>query len=136
MAVNTKTEYALRALIEIHMSGHISAQKICEAQSLPKKYIEHLLALLKGAGMVTSSPGSLGGYELSKKPEEISFADILEAVEDNSFVAGCLVDSGRHCLGEDCPLSPFFSELDNRLQEIFRGYNLRDILDFWERKDK
>jgi Rrf2 family protein len=135
MAVNTKTEYALRALIEIHTSGHISAQKICEAQSLPKKYIEHLLALLKAAGMVNSSPGSLGGYTLSKPPEEISFADILRAVEDNSYTASCSESSGRHCVGDGCHLSPFFNELESKLQEIFMSYSLSDILKIWERKN-
>jgi Rrf2 family protein len=136
MALNTKTEYALRALIEIHEQGYVSAQKICEAQKLPKKYIEHLMALLKSAGLVNSSPGSLGGYALAKKPNEISFADILSAVEDGSFNTACVDTSGRHCLGEACTLSPFFSELENKLQQVFRSYTLKDIMKIWQRKDK
>ena len=46
MAVNTRTEYALRALLEIADSSReaVSAKKICQRQALPKKYIEHLLA--------------------------------------------------------------------------------------------
>jgi Rrf2 family protein len=136
MAVNTKTEYALRALIEIHDSGHISAQKICEAQNLPKKYIEHLLALLKAAEIVVSNPGSLGGYSLAKAPDQISFADVLNAVEDSSFSTACEDFNGEYCLGESCHLSPFFTELENKLQQVLRSYTLEDILKIWQKDDK
>ncbi|MCK9556470.1 MAG: Rrf2 family transcriptional regulator [Candidatus Cloacimonetes bacterium] len=136
MALNTKTEYALRVLLEIQEQGHVSAQKICEAQNLPKKYIEHLMAMLKTAGLVNSSPGSLGGYALAKKPEEISFADVLAAVEDYSFNTACVDTSREHCLGDSCTLSSFFNEIQNELQQVFSSYTLKDILKIWQRKDK
>jgi biotin operon repressor len=68
MAVNTRTEYALRALLEITDSQQdaVSAQKICEHQELPKKYIERLLGNLKAAGLIISSAGAKGGYVLAK----------------------------------------------------------------------
>ncbi|MCB5260385.1 MAG: Rrf2 family transcriptional regulator [Candidatus Cloacimonetes bacterium] len=135
MAVNTKTEYALRALIEIYEHGHISAQKICEAQKLPKKYIEHLLAMLKGAGLVNSNPGSLGGYSLASKPQDILFSDILKAVEDDSFNTACTEYNKKNCLGETCPLKLFFEQLENKLQQVFSSYTLQDILKIWQRND-
>jgi len=134
MAVNTKTEYALRSLLEIADMGHLSAQKICERQKLPKKYIEHLLALLKSAGLVKSNPGSAGGYSLSRKPEEISFLDVLHAVRDESYATACNHQHGKFCMGEGCTLSPFFTELEGRLDEIFKSYSLRDIISIWEGK--
>lgn len=132
MAVNTRTEYALRVLIELSDSGVLSAQKICDAQKLPKKYIEHLLSLLKSAGIVVSSAGSLGGYTLSKDPAQISFLDILNAVEDSSFDTSCDSDSARHCLGEGCTLTHFFLALNTKLQGIFGSYSLADVLKVWK----
>lgn len=136
MAVNTRTEYALRVLIELaHCDGEsISAQKICAAQNLPKKYIEHLLALLKNAGLVNSTAGSLGGYSLAKSAQGISFRDILEAVEDRSFQTSCITESPKHCLGKNCALIPFFSELEERLQDIFGSYSLHSIAGLWQKE--
>ncbi|MDI3503341.1 MAG: Rrf2 family transcriptional regulator, cysteine metabolism repressor [Candidatus Cloacimonadota bacterium] len=134
MAVNTKTEYALRALIAIAEAGHLSAQKISESKKLPKKYIEHLLSLLKAADLINSSTGSTGGYELSKAPGEISFQDVLDAVDDKSYATACTHRFGKFCLGQDCTLSPFFSELDHRLQGIMQSYTLEDIIDLWKRE--
>lgn len=134
MAVNTKTEYALRALIAIAEAGHLSAQKICEVQKLPKKYIEHLLSLLKAADLINSSAGSTGGYELIKAPAEISFQDVLNAVDDKSYATACTHRYGKFCLGKGCTLSPFFSELDHRLRGIMESYTLQDIIETWERR--
>ncbi|MCB5265402.1 MAG: Rrf2 family transcriptional regulator [Candidatus Cloacimonetes bacterium] len=134
MAVNTKTEYALRALIEIATQGQVSAQKICEAQNLPKKYIEHLLSLMKSAKIINSSAGILGGYSLAKEADEISFQSLLEAVGDESFATACKKRSGTFCLGQGCTLAPFFTKLEDQLSEIFEAYTLQDIINIWERK--
>lgn len=134
MAVNTKTEYALRSLLEIADKGHVSAQKISEAQRLPKKYIEHLLSLLKSAEIVRSSPGSAGGYELNKPADEIKFLDVLRAVKDDSFSASCAHRHGKFCFGQGCTLSPFFSRLESELAVIFESYSLSDIKSIWEGK--
>jgi len=136
MAVSTRIEYALRALLEIAEQGHISAQKICDAQNLPKKYVEHLLSQLKSSGIVQSTPGSLGGYSLSKDASAVSFFDVVNAVEDDSYNARCEVGDQRFCLGDECALSPFFTMLDNKLTEVLSSFSLEDILGIRERKDK
>lgn len=136
MALTTRTEYALRALLEIADKGQISAQKICDNQRLPKKYIEHLLSLMKAEGIVISKAGSQGGYSLAKKAEEISFYDVLDAVEDSSFVTECSDEANRHCIGPNCSLSFFFSELEIKLQEVLKSYSLQDIFGIWKRKDR
>lgn len=133
MAVNTKTEYALRILIELAGGGRMSAQKICEAQKLPKKYIEHLMALLKSAHIVQSTTGSKGGYSLTRAPKDISFAHVLAAVEDNSFDASCEVGSARFCLGEECKLTYFFQALNDKILAVLEAYTLADILKIWNK---
>lgn len=124
MALNTRTEYALRVLLELAEGDLISAQKICHRQELPKKYIEHLLALLKNAGIVKSIAGSKGGYSLTRPASEITFAQILKAVEDYSFSTSCLPDDKRFCKGKYCNLSLFFNQLNGQLEQLFGSYSL------------
>ena len=134
MAVNTRTEYALRALLEIadNPQEAVSAQKICQNQSLPKKYIERLLANLKTASLIVSSSGVRGGYVLSRDPEDISFLDILRAVQDESLDPTCNLDSHRFCPKGKCPLSGFFKILGARINAILCEYSLADIYDAWK----
>ncbi|MDP2173282.1 MAG: Rrf2 family transcriptional regulator [Candidatus Cloacimonadaceae bacterium] len=128
MAVNTRTEYALRALIEMIDAdgGQISAQKICERQHLPKKYVEHLLGALKAAKLIISSAGAHGGYILAKKAEETTLLDVMEAVDDASMLS-CAGDRERFCLGLGCQFSPFFDELSAKQRKLFQSYNLKKI---------
>ncbi|HRY84780.1 MAG TPA: Rrf2 family transcriptional regulator, partial [Candidatus Cloacimonadota bacterium] len=104
MAINTRTEYALRALIELAGSNEdaLSAREICERQDLPKKYVEHLLAGLKAAELISSSAGSRGGYVLSRSPEQIDLAQIMAAVEDKSQDLACYSCKESYCLGTSC----------------------------------
>lgn len=136
MAVNTRTEYALRALLEMLDSAAepISAQRICLRQQLPKKYVEHLLSSLKTAGLVNSSAGSRGGYTLARKADKISLLDVMEAVEDHSLELECGENRGDHCLGEDCHLSPFFHQLSQEQRKLFASYSLARIAGFFEPK--
>ncbi|MDD2596838.1 MAG: Rrf2 family transcriptional regulator [Candidatus Cloacimonetes bacterium] len=132
MAVNTKTEYALRVLLELSEAKQMSAQKMSDAQQLSKKYIEHLLSLLKSAGIVKSSIGSKGGYTLAKELEDISFMDLLDAMEDTSFSAACEAGTQRSCVGEGCNLTLFFAAMNSKLADVFRAFSLADAKRYWK----
>ncbi|MEN6445383.1 MAG: Rrf2 family transcriptional regulator [Candidatus Cloacimonas sp.] len=134
MAVNTRTEYALRALLEIADSKQmaISAQSICQKQSLPKKYIERLLSNLKTANLIQSSSGAKGGYLLSRNPAEITFADIIKSVQDESLDPTCNLNSQRFCPQDKCPLSGFFATIGSRIESILSEYTLADIYNAWK----
>ena len=138
MAVNTRTEYAIRALLEITDSPHeaVSAQKICENQDLPKKYIERLLGNLKNAGLIASSTGSRGGYSLALNPLDISLKQILVAVEDDSLDPTCNESSKRFCPGNSCSLSVFFSGLGVKIDNILEGCSLETIYRTWKGENK
>ncbi len=138
MAVNTRTEYALRALLEIADSPNaaVSTQKICENQSLPKKYIERLLSNLKSAGLVISSSGSQGGYNLAVKPKDITLQKVLKAVDDDSLDPTCNSSSQRFCPSGDCTLRKFFTRLGTEMQLMLGGYTLEDIYTSWKGEQK
>lgn len=134
MAVNTRTEYALRALLEIADSPTeaVSASKICDKQDLPKKYIERLLGNLKNAGLINSSAGSRGGYSLAVAAREISLQQILNAVEDDSLDPTCNTASTRFCPGGKCSLRGFFSQLGSEMQNLLSAHTLETIYQTWK----
>ncbi|PKN72432.1 MAG: hypothetical protein CVU50_07635 [Candidatus Cloacimonetes bacterium HGW-Cloacimonetes-3] len=134
MAVNTRTEYALRALLEIADSPKeaVSAQKICENQDLPKKYIERLLSNLKTAGLISSSAGSHGGYTLAKKAKDITLNHVLDAVADDSLDPTCNASAQRFCPSGSCPLSGFFADLGSKVSELLSTYTLDIIYKTWK----
>jgi Rrf2 family protein len=82
--VSAKAEYAVRAAIELAASdgeNPVKKSVIVEAQKIPPKFLENILAELRHAGLVESQRGADGGYWLTKPTSEISVADVMRAVE-------------------------------------------------------
>lgn len=84
MRVSTKSDYALRALIELAVQGDeraISAEALGAEQDIPRGFLQGILADLRRAGFVSSQRGQAGGWRLSRKASEITVADVIRAVD-------------------------------------------------------
>ena len=84
MRISAKADYAVRAAIELAAAGTEHPTKgdsVAQAQGIPLKFLENILADMRHAGLVTSRRGAEGGYWLARPAEEITVADIIRAVE-------------------------------------------------------
>ena len=63
MRLSAKADYALRATVELASQGegHVKAEALARAQSVPLRFLEHILLDLKHAGIVASPRGAEGG---------------------------------------------------------------------------
>ncbi|HEY7045144.1 MAG TPA: Rrf2 family transcriptional regulator [Nocardioidaceae bacterium] len=84
MRVSAKSDYALRALIEIATRGDggpVSAEELGRLQDIPHGFLQAILADLRRAGIVMSVRGQSGGWRLARGSDEVSVADIIRAVD-------------------------------------------------------
>src|SRR5919201_5704197 len=83
MRLSAKADYALRATVELASlgDGHVKAEALARAQSIPLRFLEQILLDLKHAGLVASQRGAEGGYWLARPAAEITLADVIRAVE-------------------------------------------------------
>src|SRR5881275_1426368 len=84
MMFSTKAEYGIRVLVELASrdgDAPVPLAEIAEANVLPLAYLEHLVARLRKAGLVESRRGAHGGYLLARPADEISMAEVVEALE-------------------------------------------------------
>ncbi|MFL5945874.1 MAG: RrF2 family transcriptional regulator [Gaiellaceae bacterium] len=83
MRVSAKTDYALRAVIELAADGDgpVKGERIAQAQEIPLKFLENILGDLRHVGIVRSQRGVEGGYWLARPADEITVADVVRAVE-------------------------------------------------------
>lgn len=83
MKLTTRGHYSVKALLDLSLQpgyGPASVKAIAHRQDIPAPYLEKLLIEMRRAGLVKSVRGSIGGYQLAKKPAVISIGEILEAV--------------------------------------------------------
>ena len=84
MRVSAKSDYALRALIELAAradSGPVSAEELGRAQEIPHNFLQAILADLRRAGIVISQRGQAGGWRMARPAEDVSIADVIRAVD-------------------------------------------------------
>ena len=84
MRVSLRSTYGIMAAVDLAMhtgSAPIQAKSIARRQGIPARFLEQVLHAMKKAGLVSSLRGAQGGYVLSKKPSDLSVAEILEALE-------------------------------------------------------
>ncbi|MCZ2341380.1 MAG: Rrf2 family transcriptional regulator [Bacteroidales bacterium] len=85
MQVSAKAEYACIAMLEL-ATRHgdprpVRLVDIAESHGIPQRFLVQILLQLKGAGLILSTRGASGGYQLARPPEEISLADVLGVVD-------------------------------------------------------
>ena len=84
MRVTAKSDYALRALIEIARrtdGAPVSAEEIGRLQDIPHGFLQAILADLRRAGVLVAQRGQSGGWRMSKDPEQVTVADVIRAVD-------------------------------------------------------
>ncbi len=85
MRIAAKTEYACIAVLElaVHWTDGepIRANDIAETNGIPSRFLVQILLQLKNAGLVTSTRGALGGYQLALPPGEITLGNVIAAME-------------------------------------------------------
>ena len=116
---STRGEYGVRLMVELarhHGSGPVSLSEMAEHEQLPRPYLEQLVVSLREGGLVISTRGARGGYELSRPPAEIRMYDGIRRGGRRQAVAALTGDGAcGHC----------FSVLPLQLQnEIRHGRDL------------
>ena len=84
MRVSAKSDYALRALIELASRGDgspVSAEELGRLQEIPHGFLQAILADLRRSGVVMSQRGQSGGWRMARDAETVSVADVIRAVD-------------------------------------------------------
>jgi Rrf2 family protein len=96
---STRGEYGVRLMVELarhHGTGPISLAEMADHESLPRPYLEQLVVSLREAGLVQSTRGAHGGYELTRQPTEIRMGEVLRALEGPIAPMVCASEDQAH----------------------------------------
>lgn len=85
MNISAKTEYACIAVLELaasYGSGEpVRIKHIADTHGIPSRFLVQILLQLKGAGLVTSTRGASGGYQLAQDPKQITLLEVMSVIE-------------------------------------------------------
>jgi len=131
MRLSTKGRYAVTAMMDLamhHGQGPVALADISENQGISLSYLEQLFARLKKSNLVEGLRGPGGGYRLSRRPDDISIADVITAIGEG--IDSTLCDGNEDCQdGEQCLTHELWTRLGQEIYDFLNGITLASFLE-------
>ncbi|MCG9891386.1 MAG: Rrf2 family transcriptional regulator [Thermosynechococcaceae cyanobacterium MS004] len=131
MELSSKSEYALLALMSLadHFHGNepLQIRQIAAQQSIPDRYLEHLLATLRRAGLVRSQRGAKGGYLLAREPWQITVLEVMTCIEGQDITAS--TENTAIKTTEKRVVDDIWQTACETLRKVLKDHTLQDLCD-------
>ncbi len=136
LAMTKKTGYGLIAMVHLARLGNdqvASAREIADRYGIPVTLLMNVLKELATAGYVESLRGARGGYRLALRPEDLSLADMITALEGPIRQSECMTaEAGAEtectCMAQ-CPIADPVHRVQRKINDFLKKLTLADILE-------
>jgi Rrf2 family protein len=135
VAFSTKGEYGVRLMVQLarrHGTGPASLAEKATDEDLPRAYLEQLVMSLRDAGLVASTRGAHGGYQLTREPGQIRMSEILRALEGPIAPMLCATDDPEHALVCDrssrCTVNVLWVRVRDAISGALDSMTLADLV--------
>ena len=135
VAFSTKGEYGVRLMVQLgrrYGTGPASLAEMAADEELPRAYLEQLVMSLRDAGLVTSTRGAHGGYELTRAPQDIRMSEVLRALEGPIAPMICATDDPEHALICDrssrCTVNVLWVRVRDAISGALESMTLADLV--------
>lgn len=131
MKYSNATNYALHTIVYLAIAPagkSIGVKPLAEVQKLSPTYLSKILTKLVKAGLVESTVGVNGGYRLIKDKRDISFLEVIHAIEGRSSLFTC---GSHHKVqrSSGCLIEAVMSDAEHRLEQYLQERSIADIAD-------
>jgi len=126
MKYSKATNYALHTMLFLVAASPdklVGVQQLAERQEVSPTYLSKILTKLVKAGMIESSSGANGGYKLKRNWEEITFLDIIHAIEGTASLFDCGLNHGDECLIQREMLAA-----EEKMEQYLRSRKMSDFV--------
>ena len=115
--------------LALHEGGEegILQKDIAVNQDVSVKYLDHIIADLKSAGLIVNVGGKKSGYRLNRPAEEISIYDVYSAFEDELAIIDCLRAGGTCPRKKHCSLGDYWCELNESIRTNMESMDLKTL---------
>jgi FeS assembly SUF system regulator len=107
--------------------ARLSATELSTETGVPLPTTQKLMGLLAASGLLSSARGVSGGFALSRPADEISLADIVEAVEGPIAMTVCSEGRSDCALDAHCRVKPHMGLVGNAVRGALGAVLLAEL---------
>lgn len=127
--INRLTDYAAVVMLSLSKYPEVSssAAEVSQRTGIAYPTVSKVLKLLLESKLVVSHRGVRGGYVLTRPAEQISLAELVEAIEGGLSVTSCCAEAGDCIRIESCGTKSNWQLINRALLVLFQSISLRDM---------
>ena len=137
MKLSTRARYGVRLMLALAVNygkGPVFLKDIARGEDISEKYLSLIMIPLRTAGLVNSTRGAYGGYNLARDPAQINLKDILDILEGESCLVDCVRDPALCPRVSTCVSRDIWTLLGGKISEVLSSINLQDLVRMNEAK--
>lgn len=140
--ISSGVEYGLHCLLFLNMpqddKPDASVRGLAELQGVPVEYLAKLFTKLSKAGLVVATEGARGGFALAKRAEDISFLDVVKAIDGDKQLFECREIRQRCAVFDEappdwatkdvCSIHAVMLAAEQRMRDELAAHSLADVM--------
>ncbi len=129
MKYSQATNYALHTMlyfVTLPPGRTVGVQQLAEFQELSPTYLSKILTKLVKAGLIESTPGIHGGYKLTRNKADISFLDVISAIEGTASLFSCGTEHNHH---HTCLIQDVMMNAEQRMEDYLKERKLVELVE-------
>jgi Rrf2 family protein len=132
MKVSAREQHGLRLMAGLALqygNGPIPLSEVAQAGDMSVDYLEQIVPSLRDAGLLNSTRGARGGYELARTPADITVGQVLRALDGDILPIRCLAEEEvQPCAQMDvCTARTVWQTVYDRVSETLDSMTLADL---------
>ena len=114
--------------------GPVLLREVSERENISEKYLWHLVNPLKAVGLIRTTRGAKGGFELARPPYDITAKDVFEVVEGPICLVDCINEPATCKRSSFCIARDLWDDASQALAETLEKKTLAALLERQEQK--
>jgi Rrf2 family protein len=111
-----------------HSDENMSADFLHSQLAIPYQYLRQILTKLSKNGLINSTRGRRGGYEIAKDIHTIYIADIIEITEGLEAFNKCVLGFQTCPFDNKCAIHDLWDDSRNNIIKILKETSLSDLI--------
>ncbi|MFB3924475.1 MAG: Rrf2 family transcriptional regulator [Syntrophales bacterium] len=130
MKLSTRARYGVRMMLALarnYGKGPVYLRDIAREEEISEKYLSLIIIPLRAVGLVNSTRGAHGGYNLARLPDQITLKEIVEVLEGNCLV-DCVKDPSICSRVPTCASRDVWAMVGGKISEALSSVTLEQLV--------
>jgi Rrf2 family protein len=130
VGIGRQTDYAARIVLHLaslESGARVTAGEIARKRLIPPALIRRIVSRLSAAGILKTARGCGGGIALARSSGKVTLRDVVEAMEGQVALNGCVVEPGDCPLSDLCPVQRAWGRASRELARSLARIRFSDL---------